>query len=429
MSAVSPSNSRLRILVLAPIEPFPPQGGWQTVIYNDVKYLAARGHEITLLALTYNDQANPRDIADVASARYFLIRKPPKWRQVLGNLGHALPYSVERHHDERMLAAATEFVRDGRIDVVLIEDVMMGRYANLIQNRIPVATYLRGHNISTTVCQRFYESQRNPVLRYLGWRQYVKFARYESAVMDTFDGVSQISPADAGEIERMNPRLRSHVLFSGVDLDYFAKAPPEQRDPDVIVHVGSLTPITKLPAMIWFYEEVLPRIRRRRPQVKLELAGHVPRCSLHDADPAEVVVHGIVPDVRPYLAKGAVFVAPQFVGSGIRIKILNAMATGNAVVATKVACEGLPVTHGEDIFIADRKDAFADYVGQLLDDSALRTAIGARARAVVVNRFGWPQIAEELEGQLREAIERHSDAGRKSPFPERQDKPASSCPG
>ena len=130
----------------------------------------------------------------------------------------------------------------------------------------------------------------------------------------------------------MNPRLRSQVLFSGVDLDYFTMTSPEQRDPEVIVHVGSLTPITKLPAMIWFYEEVLPLIRRSRPRVRLELAGHVPPCSLHDADPAEVVVHGIVPDVRPHLAKGAVFVAPQFVGSGIRWEASSMASSGWAVV-------------------------------------------------------------------------------------------------
>jgi len=401
------SDDPLRILVLAPIEPFPPQGGWQTVIYNDVKHLAARGHEIELLALTYDDRATPQDIADVASARYFLIPMPSKWRQVLRNVGHSLPYTVTRHYDERMLTDAAELVQTGRIDIVLIEDVLMGTYARLLKDRAPVPIYLRGHNINTTVARRFYESQRNPVLRFLGWRQYVKFTRYEGPVIDAFDGVSEISPADAAEIERMNPRVRSHVLCAGVDVDYFTMAPPSQRDPNLIMHVGSLTPITKLPAMLWFYENVFPRVRERVPQARLELAGYLPKCSLHDADPADVRTHGIVPDVRPYLARGAVFIAPQFVGSGIRVKILNAMATGNAIVATRVACEGLPVTHGEDMLIADDENAFADCVIELLTEPAHRAAMGERARATVVEHFGWPRIAEELETKLREVIRRH----------------------
>ena len=405
----------LRVLVLSPVHPFPPTGGWSTVIYNDIKYLAGRGHQVTVLALVSERSADARDMANIAPTEYFFKAKPPQWRQVLGNLGRRLPYTITRQHDEGLLARASEFVRSRSVDVVLVEDVVLGRYSALLKRVAPVATYLRGHNIFTAVIRRYYESQRNPLLRFLGWRQFVKFGRYEASVMDTFDCVSQISPVDAQTLAQMNPRVKSRVLYSGVDLDYFAMAPARERDSDTIVHVGTLDPITKLPAMMWFYEKVLPRIRQRRPRARLELAGYTPECALHRADPSDVVVHGVVPDVRPYLAKGAAFVAAQFVGSGIRIKILNAMATGNAVVSTRIACEGLPVTHGQDIFIADDEQSFADDVASLLEDSALRERIGQQARRLIERQFGWPRIAEQLEKDLREAIRRNAAGGQATP--------------
>lgn len=401
------TDQRMRILVLSPVEPFPPHGGWQTVIYNDIKFLAARGHKITVLAITSNPEADASDLSSIAQAEYFYKPRKPKWIQVLSNTGNGRPYTIVRNHDKRLLMRARELIRGGEVDVLLVEDVVMGLYAKFLKNDFDIATYLRGHNISTLVCRRYYESQVNPALRYFGRRQYKKWVRYESKVLEVFDGVAQISPIDAERAEKLNANVKNQVLFSGVDLDYFSPRPMEEREPNTIMHVGSLNAITKLPAMIWFYQNVFPRIRERFPVVRLELVGDISRCVLHRVKLSEVIVHGRVPDVRPYLAKGSVFIAPQFVGSGIRIKILNAMAMGNAIVATSVASEGLPVKHGHNIFIADSEEQFADAVCVLLGDGRLREQVGREARWLIEERFGWPRIAEELEQHLKTAIHSH----------------------
>ena len=402
------TNQRLRILVLSPIEPFPPRGGWQTVIYNDVKFLAARGHKITVLAITINPKADASDLSGIAQAEYFYNPKKPKYVQVLRNIGKSLPYTIVRNYNEQLLVKAKELIRNEEIDVLLVEDVVMGLYAKLLKDDYNIAAYLRGHNISTVVCRRYYESQTNPGLRYLGWRQYKKWLRYETNVLEVFDGVAQISPIDAKQAEKLNVNVKNQVLFSGVDLDYFSPHSIEEREANTIMHVGSLDATTKLPAMMWFYRNVFPRIRERFPAVRLELVGAIPKCVLHQEEHSEVIVHGRVPDVRPYLAKGTIFIAPQFVGSGIRIKILNAMAMGNAVVATSVASEGLPVKHGHNIFVADNEEQFADAACLLLGDAKLRQQTGQEARRLIEKRFGWPRIAEELEQQLKTAVQCHS---------------------
>ncbi len=109
-----------------------------------------------------------------------------------------------------------------------------------------------------------------------------------------------------------------------------------------------------------------------------------------------------------YRQEAAVFVVPLFVGGGIRIKILNALATENAIVSTPVGCEGIPVIDGEHLLTAKSAERFADCVCRLLEDKALRHRLGSQGRALTVERFAWPTIAEELESHLRRAIERNS---------------------
>ncbi len=406
------NDAPLRILALLTSEPFPPTGGLTTVLYNDLKFLAARGHKLTVLALTHDKSADPRDLADIAEAEYFYRPRSARWWEVIKNTARSLPFTVVRQHDSRLLNRARDLVAGGSVDVVLIEESVMGRHSALLKQAAPVATYLRGHTVFAAVTGRYYKSQRNPVLRFLGWRQFVKAHRYENEVLATFDCISEITPVDVEQVRQMNSRVKCHVLYSGVDLDYFKYHGAHGREPDTIVHVGNLDQV-KLPGMLWFYDKVLPLIRQRHPSAKLELVGRTPPSRLQRADPKEVVVHGLVPDVRPYLARGKVFISPQFVGSGIRIKILNAMAAGNAVVATTVGAEGIPTTPGENILIADDEQAFADQVCAVLEDAALGERIGRRARQLIEEGFGWPGIAEELEKQLRDAIRRHGE-GRQS---------------
>ena len=412
----SSKQDPLNILVLSPIAPFPPVGGWATVIYNDIKYLAARGHRLSVLAGCHDSPAEASAMADIAQAEYFQIPKGTKWRQVLSNVGEPKPYPVARYFNRHLLERASQLVASGQIDVVLLEDLPMAQYANLLQAVAPVPTLYRGHNVGTTVARRFFQSQRNPILRFLGWRQFVKYSRFEAAAMESVDCSAQISPTDAEGADLLNERVRNEVIYGGVDLDYFQFSPPDQREPNTIMHVGTLDPTTKLPAMLWFCREVLPLIRRRCPEARLELVGRVPQSRLYDMTEQGVIVHGKVADVRPYLSRGGAFIAPQFVGSGIRIKILTAMGTGNAIVATSVACEGLGLTDGENILIADQPVPFADHVCSLLEDSNLRARIAREGYRSVEQRFAWPRIAEELEKWLRVAITRHAQRA-KGPTP------------
>jgi glycosyltransferase involved in cell wall biosynthesis len=157
--------------------------------------------------------------------------------------------------------------------------------------------------------------------------------------------------------------------------------------------------------MTYFCRDILPRIREAEPSATLSIIGRAPTPAVQRLSQQHegVEVTGRVDDVRPHVRRGAVYVVPLRIGGGTRLKIFEAMAMGKAVVSTTVGAEGLPVTPGTDIAIADEPQAFADAVIRLIRDTAARQALEVRARQLVVDRYDWAVAARDFENALASA--------------------------
>ena len=152
-------------------------------------------------------------------------------------------------------------------------------------------------------------------------------------------------------------------------------------------------------AVGFFADAILPRIQERVPDVRFSIVGGNPSTRVQKlAERKGFVVTGRVPEIKPYFAEATVFVVPLRIGSGTRLKILEALAMGKAIVSTSVGAEGLALKDGEEIFIADEPTVFADAVTQLLTDASLRRRIGENGRARVERDYDWRSIGEKLHG-------------------------------
>lgn len=282
----------------------------------------------------------------------------------------------------------------------------MGTYGPLLRDQCGVPFFIRGHNVDTQVMDRFIARQRNPISRAAASWQRSKFARYEGDILARADGCSMITESDAAECRRLFPATSPAVVGAGTDLEYFRPS-TVARDPNLLVHVGSLTAFTKLDAVLWFCREVWPRILEAKPGARFRLVGQAPPERFR-AFP-NVEVRGRVDDVREHLAAGIAFIAPQFVGSGVRLKIINAMATGNAVVATPVACEGIPIDDGQHALVREDAVGFAEAVLQLMNDPDRGACFGQSARQLAEELYDWNRITAGLEEQLALAISRRAE--------------------
>jgi sugar transferase (PEP-CTERM/EpsH1 system associated) len=367
----------------------------------------ARRHEITYVGCS-GPETSPADIDgmhDVAARVVTVPRSdPPKgsmrfYLDAAAHLADPLPYAVAKYRSPAYAAAVGTCLRTGGFDLIVCDFLVPA--VNLPRD-LPCPAVLFTHNVESEIWRRHTEMKTSAIGRLLYGAQYRRMLRFEARTLARFDGVLAVSEADRDTFERIYPgALRGpiYVVPTGVDTEFFA--PGLETNSRELVFTGSMDWLPNEDAMSYFCRDILPRIRANEPETALSIVGRspTPAVSALAADSA-IRVTGRVDDVRPYVQNAAIYVVPLRIGGGTRLKIFEAMAMGKAVVSTSVGAEGLPVTDGEDIVLADTPAEFATAVLGLLRDSQQRARLGDAARALVVDRYDWSAVAGALEAAL-----------------------------
>jgi glycosyltransferase involved in cell wall biosynthesis len=211
---------------------------------------------------------------------------------------------------------------------------------------------------------------------------------------------SEVTAVTTGDVETMRSWGVENVtpIYNGVDLKSYTPAPGAEQEGEILA-LATLDWYPNVDALDYFTKAIFPLVRVRRPRVKLRIVGRKPSESLKrrfSSIPAVDFI-GEVEDIGPYLAQAAVLVVPLRIGGGSRIKILEALAAGKAVVSTSIGAEGLEVRSGKHLLIADRPSEFARCVEELLASKDARARLGEEGRKLVNDRYGWDGIAARLE--------------------------------
>src|SRR5207253_1854376 len=213
-----------------------------------------------------------------------------------------------------------------------------------------------------------------------------------------FDGCTLTSARDEELLRLELPTVDTAVVPNAVDVDFFHPDPTGvPPDPMTLVFFGSINYQPNTDGLLFFLREILPRLKARYPGIKLRIVGQQPPPEIQARADDGVEVTGLVDDVRPYIERATVIIAPLRIGGGTRFKILEAMAMGKAVVSTTIGAEGIEVHDGSDILLADEPETFAAQIGRLLDDAALRHRMGATARSLIEQRYSWSASVGRLE--------------------------------
>ena len=371
----------------------------------------ARGHEITYLSFAEPDQREEdrtgmREVcteletiprADAAKGTFAFYADAAK------HVVNPLPYAVGKYRSQEYAARVKRHLESGRFDAVVAD--FLPPVANLPKS-LPIPAVLFTHNVEAEIWRRHAEQATNAVSRLLMHQQWQRMLRFEGDALSRFDLVLAVSDVDRQTFGRLYPgALRNpvHVVQTGVDTSFFTPMPGRER-PAHLVFTGSMDWLPNEDGMLYFVRDILPRIRQVEPDVTLSVIGRSPTPAVKRlAEHAGIEVTGRVDDVRPHVAAGAVYIVPLRIGGGTRLKIFEAMSMAKAVVSTTVGAEGLPVTPGRDIVIADEPARFAQSVIHLIRDTAARRAIETAARQVVVERYDWGAVAQDFEDALTTA--------------------------
>jgi sugar transferase (PEP-CTERM/EpsH1 system associated) len=407
---VSAAPPRPKILFLAHLLPWPLEGGGQIKSFHTLRLLSAVA-DIRLLAFVRRE-GECRNAETLAPLCREGIRLIPLPRSRVTDMAAAVSALMTR----------TTFLvsRDAApaMHSAVREELITGRYAGLHVDHLQMAQFVTGeigkarvvldcHNVEHLLVKRLVETAGvNPVLKGYATREWHALREFERRAVQRADLVLTVSPMDAGNLRALAPDRSDRVVTVpiGVDTEYFR---PIARGPlpKSLLFVGTLYWPPNVDSLRYLCREILPRIRAHIPDVRLRVVGIRPTVSVRAlaADPSVTVV-GHVPDIRPYAADCGAFVVPLRWGSGMRVKILNAMAMGLPVVSTTVGAEGIDITDGQDVLIADEPDAFADAVVRVLNDPTLGGELGTAARHLMETRYTWEVIGPQLLSAYAERV-------------------------
>jgi glycosyltransferase involved in cell wall biosynthesis len=261
------------------------------------------------------------------------------------------------------------------------------------------------HNVEYRFMERLERQERSRLRRLFYRLEARKLRDDELAACRRADAILTTSDVDRATLAPDVGATPIRVVPNGVDTTFFTPGPAGNGRPR-LVFTGAIDYQPNTDAVLHFCAEIWPRVRRAAPEATLAIVGKDPPPAVLALAGEGVTVTGTVPDVRPWMQSATAFVVPLRTGGGTRLKILEALASGRAVVSTSLGCEGLEVTPGRDILVADEPAAFADAVLRCVGDPALRARLGAAGRALVEERYRWEAIGANLADFYQELLAR-----------------------
>lgn len=395
----------MRILYVLPQLPYPADRGGKVVLHNIVEHMRRR-HRVSIVALTHG----PRDIEAAEAYRErvaALWTFPCRPRRHPGVLARAafspLPLKALRFSNAAMERKVAALCTGGGFDLVHAQNYYAAQY---VRRRFPPAKVHYTENFEGALLERSAAHHPNPLTAALLRIQARRTERYEFEVCRRFDRVYAITRTDLERMRERAPDLPFEYLPASIDTETFQPSPSPVAASD-LVFVGSLDYFPNIDGLNWFHREVLPRLRARQSDCRLVVVGHRPAGILARLarDPS-VEFAGRVDRVHPFVHRAAVYVVPLRIGGGVRLKILEAMALGKAIVTTSIGCEGIECTPGRHLVVADGAETFAQAVLRLLAYPGERDRLARNARDLVVSRHSIPAVMSRLEVSYQDTIDR-----------------------
>ncbi len=406
----------MKVLWLSQNLPFPPKTGVLQRNYNLIRE-CSRFAEVHLVAIVKQDILPNFDEARATTELLKLCRTVSAvhlpiegsravflWT-VLRSLATTRPFTANWTEAASLRDAIVAAAARGPYDMVFFDAISLAPYRELLAQW---PTALNHHNIESHLLERRIAYETNGLKRFYLRQESRKLHDYEAAVAGSFETNFVVSSLDGQRLREICPAASTHVLANGVDIDYFKRQTPlSAAEPGHLIMVSGMNWFPNRDAVMLMAETVWPVLTKSLPEAKLTIVGASPPQAILDlaARDPRVTVTGFVDDVRPYMERAQVYLCPMRDGGGTRLKILDALSMGVPIVATGMALEGIDVTPGTDVLVADEPAEFVDQIGRLVRDASLRAQLSDNGRRFVEQHFAWPVIREHMETAFAAAAE------------------------
>jgi polysaccharide biosynthesis protein PslH len=385
----------MRVLYLMPYSPVPSTFGGAIRVYHMLKALTLEHHVTVVTFGSGRDRELLRSHFGSRIARIHVLPYPPINK--IRRIGQLLTQSMSRSfyflslYSRAMQQTIDQLMQTQTFDAVHCEFPMMGTYS------VPhgLLKILDAHNVEYDNFRRM-EAHAPTLLRRLHYRdEYAKIKREEIAVCKDQHRIFVTSALDKTILDKDTPEVPKHVVPNGVDTTYFAPS-GGPVEPHSIVFTGMMGYFPNYDGILHFIDESLPIIKQRVPDVKLYVVGKEAPASLVARQSESIVVTGFVEDVRPYIHRAGVYIVPLRMGSGTRLKVLEAMAMKKPIVSTTIGCEGIHCADRDSLLLADTAAEFAERVIEVMHDRDLSRRLTTTGYEIVHKFYDWGRIYQQV---------------------------------
>ncbi len=402
----------MKILWLSHLVPYPPKGGVLQRSFYLLRELS-KHHEIDLLAFNQKGLIAPLYKGDVArgladaqnelskicnDVKFFDIESDakPSGKIVLAltSLFSRYPYTINWLRSEAFSKALSEQISRENYDLVHFDTISLDIFRHLIGN---LPCVLDHHNIESHMLLRRSSQEKSLIKKGYFFQEGVRLQRFEKKVCPEYWGHITCSDIDSERLRTLTPKSDIKTIPNGVDTNFFAPKGLEQ-DEKTLVFVGTMSWYPNIEAVLFICNEIMPRLRLLRPGIQLQVIGANPPEQIkkfaleHD----DIHVLGFVNEVRDYIERATVYVCPIMDGGGTKLKILDALAMEKPIIAHHIASEGINVTDGENILLADQADEYAELIVRLMEFPGERVSLGKAARKLALEQYDYTSIGKCL---------------------------------
>ncbi len=397
----------MRILFISTSIPFPPTDGGKLVVYGLLKSLAERGHEIELIAyLKHDDYKTSYENLKQYCIPHILDYKADN--SLIGafkNLFSSVPYNASKYYSKLILKYTIDLINRKSFDIIQINHLHLGWLADHIRLITKSPLVMRSQNIETIIMKRYSDNIRSPLLKYFSSLQYKKLKKYELQIYSKFDLCIMISDSDLHYLKKHLPETDAINIPGGVDSKLFIQEITEVNSHS-IAHIGHTDWYPNYDSLKWFITGVLPLVLKKYPDSQLYVygGGNTKNFPVDGKLKKNVNIIGFVDNLWNNLSKIKLAVVPLRIGGGIRIKILELLASGNLVISTSIGKEGINVQDYKHLLVADTAEEFADRIIQVFDGYDVSRII-MNGRKFMEENYSWEVISQRFEESYRQLIE------------------------
>ncbi len=401
----------MNILLVCNKIPFPPRDGGSLASYNMARGLVEAGNQIDLLAMNTSKHYSPDglmdiDIHDLNKKRDVFIDNSINFFQLFFNLVFSsLPYNAECYIQKKFKVVLEEMLQEDMYDVVQLEGLYLIPYIKTIREYSNAIIVYRAHNIENIIWENYYKRERNLLKKWYFSEFYKRIRRFELEYINSYDILVTITNKDLDVLNHMGNEKPAMVAPFGIYPDELPGKNVSGRIDFCLQYIGALDWLPNLEALEWFISKIWVVLKLKYPRLIFRVAGRNAKVSyIKYLKSNGVDFMGEVESSRDFLSQSGILVVPLFSGSGIRVRVIEAMNMGKPMILTSYAISGIPAENGKQLILADDEHSFAKSVELLLAEPEYALRLGRGARDLSCKLYDNRRITNELSSFYKDNL-------------------------